>query len=156
MTWEDGSQVARQRTALANCRDANLSVKAGIVVGYFGATEADIEFQVEAASRIFDEFGDVIFSVDAEILSPEPGSRDHLRLTNRQTALLDASRLGSGRLADYIRKARPDGGSSYEGRTSAISRYASELMIGVSVEHLIDARQRIRGAAKRANIYVAG
>ncbi len=156
MTWEDGRQLARQRSALANCRDANLSVKAGIVVGYFGATEADIEFQVAAASRIFDEFADVIFSADVEILCPEPGSRDYLRLTNRQTALLDASRLGSDRLSDYLLRAPPVRGSSYEGRTSAISRYAAELMIGVSVEHLIDARQRIRGAAKRANIYVAG
>ena len=156
MTWEDGRQLVRQRSALANCRDANLAVKAGIVVGYFGATEADIEFQVAAASRIFDEFGDVIFSADVEILSPEPGSRDYLRLTNRQTALLDASRLGSDRLSDHLLRAPPDGGSSYEGRSSAISRYASELMIGVSVDHLIDARQRIRRAARRANIYVAG
>lgn len=156
MTWEDSRQLDRQRSALANCRDANLSVKAGIVVGYFGATEADIEFQVAAASGIFDEFGDTIFSADVEILSPEPGSRDYLRLTNRQTALLDASRLGSDRLANSLLKAPAVGSHSYDGRTSAISRYASELMIGVSVEHLIDARQRIRGAAKRANIYVAG
>jgi len=154
MSWQDDRQLLRQRRALANCRDVGLFVKAGIVVGHFGATEPEIESQVLAATTICREFSDIILPVDVEILSPEPGSRDFLRLTDRKVALDDAERLGLKALFERLL----NGASSepyYQGRSSAILRYVSQLMLDVSVDLLLDARQRIRDAARGLNIYVA-
>lgn len=155
MRLDQDRQIVRQKMALRNCRDAGLHVKAGLVIGHFGASESDIRRQVMATVEIIREFPDVMFSVDVEILSPEPGSRDFLRLTDHTVAAKDAQLLGMRALYDQIVAGMPRPRALYTGRSAAILEYASSLMLGVSADLLIEARGQIRDAARSAGIHVA-
>jgi radical SAM superfamily enzyme YgiQ (UPF0313 family) len=79
--------------ALRAAREEGLFLKAGFVVGHLGMTPELLKLNTEATCALIDNGKGAIASVDIEVLSPEPGSRDYTYLTSPALATAAAQRL---------------------------------------------------------------
>lgn len=142
--------------ALRAARDEGLFLKAGFVVGHLGMTPELLKLNTEAMCALLDNGKGAIASVDIEVLSPEPGSRDYRYLTSPALATAAAQRLGLPIADDdtRCRVARDHAHLDVIDREQAMSDYALALMPGLTLEDLAEARATVRAHAREAGILV--
>lgn len=142
--------------ALRAARDEGLFLKAGFVVGHLGMTPELLKLNTEAMCALLDNGKGAIASVDIEVLSPEPGSRDYQYLTRPALAADAAARLGLTIADDDIRHrvAREHACHDVIDREQAMSDYALALMPGLTLDDLAGARATVRAHARDAGILV--
>lgn len=144
---------ANQR-ALANARRHGVAIKAGFVLGHLGMDRALLDMNVATYCRLLQNGRDVIVSADVELLSPEPGSKDFVYLTQPDSAAAAARHLG---LAIESERARRTVAERYAevdefDREAAISDYIEAFMPDLDKARLAAARDRIRDECRRLGI----
>jgi anaerobic magnesium-protoporphyrin IX monomethyl ester cyclase len=142
--------------ALHAAREEGLFLKAGFVVGHLGMTPDLLKLNTEAMCTLIDNGKDALASVDIEVLSPEPGSRDYQYLTRPALAADAAARLGLTIADDDIRHrvARDHASLDVIDREQAMSDYALALMPGLTLDDVAAARATVRAHARAAGILV--
>jgi anaerobic magnesium-protoporphyrin IX monomethyl ester cyclase len=142
--------------ALHAARNEGLFLKAGFVLGHLGMTPELLKLNTEAMCTLIDNGKDTIASVDIEVLSPEPGSRDYQYLTNPALATAAARRLGLCIADTGVRHkvAREHAFIDMIDREQAMRDYALALMPGLTLEDLAGARAAVRAHARHAGILV--
>lgn len=142
--------------ALRAARNEGLFLKAGFVVGHLGLTPELLRLNTEAMCKLIDNGKGAIASVDIEVLSPEPGSRDYQYLTNPALATAAARRLGLCIADEDVRGkvAREHAFRDVIDREQAMRDYALALMPGLTLQELAEARAAVRAHAREAGILV--
>lgn len=142
--------------AISNARDQGLLIRAGFVLGHIGMTSSSLEEDVQRILALISAGKDIISAIDIEILSPQPGSLDFRYLTDPNTALAGAKRLGL-RVADLPvlqEVANRWSGQDIVIPELAIRDYTQALMPDVSFDNLVAARALIRNYSKSLGIIV--
>jgi radical SAM superfamily enzyme YgiQ (UPF0313 family) len=142
--------------ALHAARNEGLSLKAGLVVGHLGMTPELLKLNTEAMCTLIDNGKQALASVDIEVLSPEPGSRDYQYLTQPALAAAAAARLGLTVADDGVRHrvAREHAFLDVIDREQAMSDYILAVMPGLTLADLAEARATVRAHARNAGILV--
>lgn len=142
--------------AIINAHKHDIALKIGFVLGHIGMTQELLEENVGSICRLLDTDAKSLVSIDVELLSPEPGSKEFQRLT--QPSIADQFAEAHGLiLAD--RRVRHAIAEKYSGkdifdRDAAIADYVTAFMPELRFEDLVAARKRIRGHARTRGIVV--
>ncbi|PMS36500.1 radical SAM superfamily enzyme YgiQ (UPF0313 family) [Trinickia symbiotica] len=142
--------------ALRNARKCGLAIKAGFVLGHLGMNETLMEANVQMYIDFLRSGRDVIVSADIELLSPEPGSKDFLYLTEPDAAAELSKRLGLEIAEDRLRRQVAD---RYRGvdlfdREMAIGDYVRAVMPRLSKDQIATARDRVREECRQLGIVI--
>ena len=142
--------------ALRAARDEGLFLKARFVLGHLGMTPELLKLNTEAMCALIDNGKGAIASVDIEVLSPEPGSRDYQYLTSPALATAAAQRLGLAIADDEVRRkvAAEHAYLDVIDREQAMRDYALALMPGLTLDDMAQARAAVRAHARGAGILV--
>lgn len=153
-----GNLAELNHQGVDQARRVGLRMRLSFVVGHFGQTPDLLEKGVRAATEFLAYAADVTHSVDVEILSPEPGSRDFAFLVDPHLASDFAERLGvriapaAARLA-VARRWQP---CDIVDSSAAAADYAKVMMPGIQTGDLRLARAQIRSAARALGLRVGG
>jgi anaerobic magnesium-protoporphyrin IX monomethyl ester cyclase len=115
-----------------------------------------LKLNTEAMCALIDNGKGAIASVDIEVLSPEPGSRDYQYLTSPALATAAAQRLGLAIADDDVRRkvAAEHAYLDLIDREQAMRDYALALMPGLTLDDMAQARAAVRAHARGAGILV--
>ncbi|MEQ5836228.1 hypothetical protein [Marinobacter sp. NFXS9] len=143
-------------SAIDNARKFGVKIKAGFVLGHLGMNRELLDENLWEYKRILELGRDVIVSVDVELLSPEPGSKDYEYLTNPDCAKREAEMLG---VEISEEKVLDEISSYYEGkdifdRDIAINDYIKAMMPELCKEDIASVRDEIRRYSRNLGIVV--
>ena len=144
--------------AVDRARSSGLKMKLSFVVGHFGQTPELLARSTAMANEFIAYAAEVVHSVDVEVLSPEPGSRDFAFLADPRAATSYAERLGVAIAPPEVRARVAEEWAERDGIDSgaAAADYARLLMPGVRPADLLAARASIRNAATAHGVMVGG
>ncbi|HEX2090948.1 MAG TPA: cobalamin-dependent protein [Longimicrobiaceae bacterium] len=142
--------------ALSRAKQHGLRVKVGVVLGHLGMTAGLLRENLDTFQAILAHGREAIASVDVEVLSPEPGSRDYLHLLSPELATATSERLGltvadAATRGEIAEKWRDRDAVDLE---EAMRDYVAAFMPDLSLEVLISARRQLRGYARDLGIFV--
>ena len=159
-TLADAEKLFEANVAsIRNARDHGIFLVCGLVLGHIGMTPELLERNVTSVQKLLDEGKDVMAEFVAIALSPDPGSRDYLYLTNPELATQVAEQHGLN-IADIETRQRISIRHQHDAINYATVRgstilkldYAAALMPDVTIKMLKDARNRVNNYAKKLGI----
>ena len=147
--------AANQKAAM-NAKQHGIALKLGFVLGHIGMTRDLLEENVRSVCSLLDTSSDSVVSIDVELLSPEPGSKDFYHMINPQKALAFAEahdlKLSSERRLNHF--ARKYTARDIFERDEAIKDYIKAFMPELTFKELSQARTRIRQHAKLRGVVI--
>jgi len=142
--------------AAENAKRHGIALKLGFVLGHIGMTQELLEDNVRSVCDLLDTSNESVVSIDVEMLSPEPGSKDFHRLTHPKEALAFASshnlRLSDESTLNHF--AQKYTGCDVFDRDEAIKDYVEAFMPELTFKQLTQARARIRQHAKLRGVVI--
>ncbi|MEW2621937.1 cobalamin-dependent protein [Streptomyces sp. NPDC048106] len=142
--------------AMQTARDQGLLLKVGFVIGHLGMTPELLAENVDSMRELLHLGKGAIASLDVEVLSPEPGSRDYRYLTEPEFADAAARRVGVGLPDEAERRSVAERWKPLDviDREAAMSDYVTAVMPGLTLDDLAAARTRIREYGKSSGIVI--
>ncbi|ADG77807.1 Elongator protein 3/MiaB/NifB OS=Tsukamurella paurometabola (strain ATCC 8368 / DSM / CCUG 35730/ CIP 100753 / JCM 10117 / KCTC 9821 / NBRC 16120 / NCIMB 702349 / NCTC 13040) OX=521096 GN=Tpau_1176 PE=4 SV=1 [Tsukamurella paurometabola] len=144
--------------AMRTAKNNDLVLKVGFVVGHIGMDSSMLRENVDSMKALLESGADSIASLDVEVLSPEPGSRDYQYLINPDLAFAAAEEIGMV-LPDrgaHKRVAMKWRGHDTIDREAAMSDYIDAVMPGLAMDDLAAARREVRNHAELLGITTGG
>jgi len=144
--------------ALEAAKNHDLILKVGFVIGHLGMTPDLLRENVDSMKSLLDSGAGSIASLDVEVLSPEPGSKDYQQLIHPDQAEAVAGELGLS-LPDRHRHntiAQKWAGRDILDREAAMADYVDAVMPALMMSDLAAARVEVRDYAQNIGITTGG
>ncbi len=146
----------RNCEALQLAEQYDFYVKAGFVIGHLGMDKELLQKNVDSICHLLKQGKKSILSVDIEVLSPEPGSKDYQFLLSPSLALETAHQLNltiapANVLLQISKKYQ---NVDYFDREEAMADYIASVMPQLSFNELAKARDNVRLYAKSLGLLV--
>lgn len=150
------SMLSSNLKALERVKIFGMKIKAGFVIGHIGMNRRILQENVKSICNMIDHGKESLLSVDVEVLSPEPGSKDFGYSTNPDLATKVAEHLNL-KIANAF--SRQEVAQKYQGidlfsRQQLMQDYISVLMPELTLEELAAYRDEIRRYATSQGVLV--